>query len=137
MIYREAISYNTLGKPLPPKVAHRGNASIKVAQGNHNVSGFAEPLRIDGEIDILHFPLRSKEQFINKIVKGGAAYERNSELKKGIGRTWRELYEQFQQDKLKSFFDEHCTTLDRIRNDLMTGKLKKDNRLSEYMNSLL
>ena len=40
MIYRDVISLNTQGNPLPPKAAHRGNPDIEVLQGNHGVKEF-------------------------------------------------------------------------------------------------
>ena len=81
MILRERVSLNPLGKPLPPKLAHRAHPEVEVAQGNHKVEGaeLGESLD-DGSIEILHFPMRTYGQFENKIVKGGRAYARNREL---------------------------------------------------------
>ena len=39
MTARERESLNPLGKPLPPKVAHRAHPEITVVQGNHRVEG--------------------------------------------------------------------------------------------------
>ena len=39
MTARERESLNPLGKPLPPKVAHRAHREITVVQGNHRVEG--------------------------------------------------------------------------------------------------
>ena len=39
MTLRERESLNPLGKPLPPKVAHRAHPEITVVQGNHRVEG--------------------------------------------------------------------------------------------------
>ena len=41
MTLRERESLNPLGKPLPPKLAHRAHPEIVVAQGNHKVEGRA------------------------------------------------------------------------------------------------
>ena len=39
MTLRERESLNPLGKPLPPKLAHRAHPEITVVQGNHKVEG--------------------------------------------------------------------------------------------------
>ena len=81
MTLRERESLNPLGKPLPPKVAHRAHPEITVVQGNHRVEGADVGGELDdGSIEILHFPMRTYAQFENKIVKGGRAYARNREL---------------------------------------------------------
>ena len=73
MTLRERESLNPLGKPLPPKVAHRADPEITVVQGNHRVEGADPGERLDdGSIEILHFPMRTYAQFENKIAKGGA-----------------------------------------------------------------
>lgn len=133
MVYREAVSLNALGRPLPPKVAHRGCAAIDVAQGNHSVTGLDHPRSISGVIDILHFPIRSYRQLENKIVKGGAAYERNTRLPQSAGATWRQLYRQYKQDNgLHEYFMKHYYDTQRLHEQLETGVLVKDERLSSY-----
>lgn len=133
MIYRQKVALNPLGEPLPPKVAHRGSEKIKVMQGNHGVQGFEIPMVIDGLIEILHYPIRSYEQLENKIVKGGAAYERNTELPKYVGGTWRELYKEYQLNSnlydyyQKNFYDEQ-----RVKEELKSDFIVLDPRLSVY-----
>jgi hypothetical protein len=107
MTLRERKSLNPLGRPLPPKVAHRAHPEITVAQGNHKVKGVDLGERVDdGSIQILHFPMRTYAQFENKIVKGGRAYARNRELPQATGRTWRRLYEIWEQGGLREHYDE-------------------------------
>ena len=105
MTLRERVSLNPLGKPLPPKIAHRAHPGITIAQGNHKVEGAALGERLDdGSIEILHFPMRTYAQFENKIVKGGRAYARNRELPERTGRTWRRLYETWEQGGLPAHY---------------------------------
>src|SRR5215208_4874338 len=101
MTVRERESLNPVGKPLPPKLAHRAHPKITVVQGNHRLRGPELGERLDdGSIEIFHFPMRSYAQFENKIVKGGQAYARNRELPEKIGRTWRRLYEVYRRGEL-------------------------------------
>jgi glycosyltransferase involved in cell wall biosynthesis len=131
MTVRERESLNPVGKPLPPKLAHRAHPEITVVQGNHRVRGpdLGERLE-DGTIEILHFPMRSYAQFENKIVKGGQAYARNQELPERIGRTWRRLYEAWQRGELPAHYADSVVS-DPARADLVT-----DTRLRDYLREL-
>jgi hypothetical protein len=131
MTVRERQSLNPLGKPLPPKVAHRSHPQITVVQGNHRVEGPELGRHVDdGSIDILHFPMRTYAQFENKIVKGGRAYARNRELPHRTGRTWRRLYELWEQGELRDHYDEQVVT-GPGRDDLL-----EDTRLRDYLREL-
>jgi hypothetical protein len=131
MTLRERESLNPLGKPLPPKLAHRAHPEIAVAQGNHKVEGaqLGEPLD-DGSIEILHFPMRTYGQFENKIVKGGRAYGRNRELPQRTGRTWRRLYEAWEEGRLRDHYDDNVVA-ERARADLV-----EDTRLRDFLRGL-
>ncbi len=134
MVYREKVSLNSMGKPLPPKVAHRGSESIKIHQGNHSVAGIDNPETVTGLIDILHFPIRSYRQIENKIAKGGAAYRRNKELSNTIGITWRKLYEELHREKnLKRYFAANSYDHARIREKIESGEIIEDRRLADYL----
>jgi glycosyltransferase involved in cell wall biosynthesis len=131
MTLRERESLNPLGKPLPPKLAHRAHPEIAVAQGNHKVEGAQLGERLDdGSIEILHFPMRTYGQFENKIVKGGRAYARNRELPQRTGRTWRRLYEAWEEGRLRDHYD----------GDVVAGgsraDLVEDTRLRDFLRGL-
>ncbi len=135
MIYREIKSYNPLGMPLPPKQAHRALSDIVVNQGNHSVDGFSEQLILQDLIEILHFPIRTPQQLLNKIKKGGAAYENNSQLPKSIGVTWRKLYEQLQNDgNLDRYLHSQLYDNVKITKALRNNLLVEDTRLKECLN---
>ena len=127
MTLRERESLNPLGKPLPPKLAHRAHPGITVAQGNHKVEGAELGERLDdGSIEILHFPMRTYAQFENKIVKGGRAYARNRELPERTGRTWRRLYETWEQGGLRDHYDEN------VVDEVPQAELLEDTRLRDF-----
>jgi hypothetical protein len=131
MTLRERESLNPLGKPLPPKIAHRAHRDVTVEQGNHKIDGVELGERLDdGSIEILHFPMRTYAQFENKIVKGGRAYLRNRELPQAKGRTWRRLYEVWEQGGLRDHYDENVAA-DATRDDLVP-----DTRLRDFLRGL-
>lgn len=133
MIYREKVSLNPLGRPLPPTVAHRGSESVIVQQGNHSVTGIENPKIIDDLIEILHFPIRNYLQLENKITKGGAAYERNTELPTPIGCTWRALYKEYQKNNnLHDYYQNNFYNAKRLKKELKSGSIVVDKRLSRY-----
>ena len=136
MVYREKHSLNPLGKPLPPKEAHRGAATVRVSQGNHSVEGIGTLNRVEGLIEILHFPVRSFRQIENKISLGGAAYARNRELHESVGVTWRKLYEDYRsQGNLNRYFDEQYNDARRLEARLNAGEILVDTRLRDFFSA--
>jgi hypothetical protein len=137
MVYRQAVSLNSLGRRLPAKVAHRGSAEVTVAQGNHAVTGIAPGQACANAVEILHFPLRTRAQLVNKITKGGAAYARNTALPAAIGITWRKLYERAESDLgLGEYFAGELHDEGRLAAALAAGSLTEDLRLQRYLDAL-
>jgi len=133
MVYREKESLNPLGKPLPPKVAHRGSDTVKVSQGNHSVDSMGTLHMVEGLIEILHFPVRGYQQIENKIALGGAAYGRNRELSESTGRTWRKLYEDYQtQGNLELYFGDQFHNARRLEERIIAGEIVKDTKLQDF-----
>jgi hypothetical protein len=137
MDVRHRISLNPLGRPLPGKVAHRALADISVDQGNHGVriAGNAVPAP-DSPITVLHFPVRSRAQFFNKIANGGAAYARNRELPPEIGAAKRHLYALYQAGDLETVFWKELFTREDVADGLARGTLVHDGRLADALTAL-
>lgn len=134
MTVRETHATNALGDPLPPKMCHRASPDVAIGQGNHTIEGISRQAALDdGRVDILHFPLRSYRQFENKIVKGGRAYERNTELSPTVGRTWRHLYGLWLQGQLPAHYDTQTFDEASIRRGLADGVVAHDTRLRDYL----
>ena len=74
--------------------------------------------------------MRTYGQFENKIVKGGRAYARNRELPQRTGRTWRRLYETWEQGGLRDHYDENVVA-EGARDDLV-----EDTRLRDFLRGL-
>lgn len=138
MDVRCRFSLNPLGRPLPGKVAHRGCADIVVAQGNHAASRPGQAPSVEPvPILILHFPVRTRAQFVNKIAKGGAAYARNKHLGPRIGATWRRLYDTLNRGRLDAVYDEDLYDDAKIEAGLRDGRLIQDGRLRQALTELL
>ncbi len=135
-VYRERASRNLLGQPLPPKVAHRARADISVAQGNHSVAAAGlGPALDDGRIEILHFPMRTYEQFERKIVNGGSAYEALGSPPV-VGQTWRVAYRAWRAGRLPELYQERLLTHERLGEQLATGAMLRDTRLRDSLRVL-
>ena len=133
MIYREVLSLNTLGEKLPGKACHKAFPDVLVSQGNHNLKHPENILKINThDIEILHFPMRSFLQFENKIKLGGAAYERNSELDKAIGNTWRKLFNDYRRAGLEQYYRSQVKSEAEIEKGLESGSLVMDKRLMDF-----
>jgi hypothetical protein len=133
MIWREAVSLNTLGQPLPLKVAHRAAPGVVVAQGNHGVDGVSPPGVDSADIEILHFPMRHGAQFTNKIAKGGAAYERSTTVPRHTGGTWRSLFSELRSN---GSLERHLVAAihgpERLALRLADGEIVQDRRLADF-----
>jgi glycosyltransferase involved in cell wall biosynthesis len=134
MNVRSVESVNVLGEALPRKVAHRAASDVVLDQGNHrvHVDGRLAPC-VPAPVTILHFPIRSRAQFFNKIAKGGAAYARNTELPDNVGKTWRHLYRLYLDGQLDQAYTKELQTDDQIATGLATGALVRDERLIDAL----
>lgn len=137
MIYRKTLSTNALGKPLPPKAAHRAVQNVIVAQGNHTAT--ARALTTQDTLDTIrihHFPLRSYGQFEQKIVLGGQAYERNQHLPKGMGNTWRHLYQEWTAGRLPEAYAADAMDQAGAETGVAEGDLVMDTRIRDALRDL-
>jgi hypothetical protein len=133
MIYRKTVSLNHIELPLPPKTAHRASADVVVHQGNHDVSGLSGTVANLDALEILHFPIRSKAQFENKIRNGGAAYARNLKLPLTTARGWRSLYATYTSEgSLDTYLESQRFAPDQIAAGLASGALRIDTRLAKF-----
>ena len=124
---------------LGPKVCHRGDPMIVIAQGNHAawVEGADPTEPTDSrDLEILHFPVRSRRQFENKIVLGGAAYARNTELPEEAGKIWRDLYTVHQEGRFDGAFARCVIDAEQLETGLVDGSLVEDTRLKERLTDL-
>jgi len=135
MKYRTVYSANKLPKRPRAKVAHRSIPGARVMQGNHNVAGFAKKVFSSKELEILHYPLRSSQQFLQKINLGGKAYRNNKNLPKRIGHTWRNMYKELKKTGKISYLEENIYTFNQLDKMIEEGKVMLDSRLAIALDS--
>lgn len=137
MIYRETVSLNPLGQRLPPKVCHRGSKNVVVRPGSHAVDGMATTDICTDAIEILHYPLRNLQQYENKIINGGRAYQRNRTAPQYVGEAWRRLYSHYEKHgRLPDKTVSQIRTPGQIAEALEQGELIEDRRLLDFMTRL-
>lgn len=136
MVYRQAEAKNELGRSLPPKACHRAAAEVEVGQGNHAVSGVPGEIAESSNIEILHFPIRSWEQFATKVQYGGAAYARNTRLSHAAGRRWRMQYEMMQEGTLADYFQNLVCSDIQLKQALTKTEICQDRRLSDALREI-
>ena len=135
------MKYRTLYSPDTPlqrpgsKVAHRSLPGVRVMQGNHHVAGFPEKVFSAKELDILHYPLRSSKQFMQKINLGGKAYRNNKNLPKRIGHTWRHMYKELKKTGKISYLEENIYTFEQLDRMIDEGRVVLDSRLMAILDS--
>ena len=135
MVMREVVSFSLFGDPIPPKICHRASPTVDVAQGNHTVTGVPGATWPEGggsPLFILHYPLRSYQQFERKIRLGGAAYERNTILPWETGSGWRTRYEDYKAGRLPAWWATQVLEPDAIDKGLGDGTLVRDLRLQAF-----
>ena len=138
MRLRHKTSHTSLGERLPPKVCHRAFHDVVVADGNHSIATRESAVRIESDVvEILHFPMRTYDQFERKIRLGGAALNRNARLASGIGKTWRYLYAEYQAGRLEQYYRSEMMDDETARARLRDGSLIEERCLEQYLDRIL
>jgi phosphatidylserine/phosphatidylglycerophosphate/cardiolipin synthase-like enzyme len=132
LVLRDQVSRNALGRSLLPKICHRPDADVWLAQGNHEIhtrwTEYHEPL----PLRILHFPMRSYVQFERKVVLGGRAYARNGDLEPEIGDAWRRLYQVYLRGELRGWYDRQIPTAATVTRGIATGHYVVDRTIDDF-----
>ena len=135
LLVRERRSLNLHGEPLEPKVAHRGHPGVRVKPGNHGIEWVglwptpeAVPL-----LEVLHFPMRSFEQFEQKVLHTGIGYESLQYRSEEVGRDQLRLLELQRCGELRAWYEERLLSPGAVQQGLRGGTLVIDDRLAEFM----
>ncbi len=134
MVVREVASKNARGDPLEPKVIHRATPEIEMAPGNHSIDAPDMAVAPDlGLLEVLHFPMRTFEQFERKVVNVGVGYERLEGRAPEVGRDQLALLALQREGRLREHFDDLTVGGDGLDAALASGSLVVDTRLRDYM----
>lgn len=130
-------SENSLGRPLPPKCAHRGSATVRVKQGNHDIEDLTVNRIASGPgLYILHYPYRSLAGYRKKIKSGGAAYARNTTLDQRIGSTWRSLYQKRAEGAVEQFWKDNSRSDRDLYIGVIEGRYYIDRTVCDFCSRL-
>jgi glycosyl transferase family 2 len=131
MVVRERESHNRRGDPLEPKAAHRGVPDVEIDHGNHTATapglGALLPVPV---LEILHFPVRSYNQFERKVVRSGLGYEALESRPPDVGRDQLELLEIQRGGALREHYARATLSSEEIEAGLDAGRLIVDRRLA-------
>jgi hypothetical protein len=117
------------------KVAHRGDPDVTVARGNHALadSDFV-PLPTWRPIEVLHFPLRSRAQWMRKVELQGVAFTRHIE-RSGTGYHLKG-YDALQGGRIEQQHDSLVVDDRALEEGLRDGSLVPDTRLRDALRAL-
>ena len=137
LVHREAESLSLFGTPLEPKVAHRAGRGVVLAPGNHSLTGVhLRPVPDLELLEILHYPMRSFEQFEAKVIQIGRGYELLDERSPGVGRDQLRLLEIQRAGELGRYWEQALPDDVALARGIETGTIMLDRRLQTFMDSL-
>lgn len=114
-----------------PDAVHIGSADVEVAQGNHFVNlerGADVPAEL--ELEVLHFPWRSWNQFATKVENAGRAYESNPDLLPSPNHHGMREYSRLRAGSLFAYYVIRHPDATETERGLASGELVRDERVS-------
>lgn len=123
--------YSTFGK-MYKKVCHRTAGYLQIAMGNHKVTMWPKWEQRSGII-IYHYQIRTRQQFVEKMVNGGRQLENNPS--RHGGRHWRYYYTIYKEGRLEEEYDRVVGT--KVREALAAdGYILQDNKVPTLLAAL-
>jgi hypothetical protein len=119
-----------------PDAVHIGDATVEVAQGNHSVNlDQSGTLPRELELEALHLPWRSWEQFERKVRQSGLAYESNPDLLPSPNHHGMREYRRWKLGSLQAFYVMRHPDAAELAQGEATGELTQDRRLADAITS--
>lgn len=119
-----------------PNCIHRGDPSVNVVQGNHFTDlAVAGEAPAGYEMECLHLPWRSWEQFERKVTNAGAAYDSNPDLTPSPNHHGMMDYRRWQAGRLRHSFVTRLPLRAALENDHET--YTEDTSLMTYLHALV
>src|SRR5947207_6641812 len=116
------------------KTLHRATADVEVGGGNHDVSGTGlNPLFGWYPIDILHFPIRSLEQFERKFLRWWQITAVDGEASNPY---YNEVHAAHREGRIHELYEPFVVDDAQLASGSRDGTLIEDTRLSDALRSL-
>lgn len=117
------------------KIAHRADPNVLVGRGNHGLIGSPlVPLRTWHPIEVLHFPLRSRAQWMRKVQLQGDAFTKHIER---VGAAYHlTAYDALQSGRLDQQHESLVVSGDGVERGLAERTLELDIRLRDALRAL-
>jgi Glycosyl transferase family 2 len=116
------------------KTIHRAAPDVEVGGGNHDVRGTGvTPLHAWYPIDVLHFPIRSFEQFERKFMRH---WHVTSVDGVATNPFYNRIREAHREGRLEELFDSYVVDDGALARGLADGTLVEDTRLRDALRSL-
>ena len=112
------------------KVLHRGRADVVVGRGNHSVEADLVPLRGWYPVEVLHFPIRTREQFERK----ASVWARTETVR--FHEAHRAAYFAVSSGRGTETYDALVVDDEQLRRGLAEGSLVVDERLRDALRDL-
>ena len=117
------------------KVAHRADPQVTVARGNHALAeSDLLPLTTWYPIEVLHFPLRSRAQWMRKVELQGEAFTKHIE-RSGTGYHLKG-YDALQSGRIEEQHEALVIEDDAVAHGVAQGTLAIDTRLRDVLRGL-
>ena len=117
------------------KVAHRGDPNVIVGRGNHALAGSSfVPLTTWHPIEVLHFPLRSRAQWMRKVELQGEAFTKHIE-RSGTGYHLKG-YDALQSGRIEEQHESLVVDDDAVARGVADRTLVVDTRLRDALRAL-
>jgi hypothetical protein len=116
------------------KTIHRGSPDVEVGGGNHDVVGRGlNPLRGWYPIDVLHFPIRSLEQFGRKFLRWWEITAVDGEASNPYYNTVRDAH---REGRIAELYEPFLVDDEQLARSLADGTLVEDTRLRDALRLL-
>jgi Glycosyl transferase family 2 len=118
------------------KTVHRASPSVEVGGGNHDaIAPGLEPLYSWYPIDVLHFPIRSLEQFERKFIRHWRVTSGNGRAK--ASNPFYDIVREAQlEGRIADLYDSYVARGERLARGLADGTFVEDTRLRDALRSL-
>ena len=138
MLWRQERPVNSIGRPLLPKVAHRGSARVAVAHGNHSIAGVGWQRAVHGAVEVLHFPVRSYGQLRRKVEHLGEGHHLNPSTPELIKSAQSQVYRRHKQnpDFLHHHYQQWTHASAEKAGNGAPASVTRDVRLARFLETL-